>query len=172
MRTDWSVRIFARDCVLRSRANMSIPHLLVANMSISHRSILTTSHKLPTGYMRERHAKSRGNDHTDQSVRTGEIALIHHTFTYVFWLLMNYLFFIFLVVTCDDTETPTNGNMMTTDEFNIGSTAIFSCSHGYMLTGGDRIRRCNESGDWTGAQPSCTRRPFLVISIDRFVCSF
>ena len=84
---------------------------------------------------------------------------------------MYHLHFIFLVVTCDDTETPTNGNMMTTDEFNIGSTAIFSCSHGYMLTGGDRIRRCNESGDWTGAQPSCTRMPFLVIYIDRFVCS-
>ena len=161
MRTDWSVWIFARDCVLRSRADMSIPHLLVANMSISHRSILTTSHKLPTGYMRERHAQSRGKDHTDQSVSTGEIALIQHTFTYVFWLLMNYFFFIFLVVTCDDPGKPAKGSMMISDEFNIGSTATFSCSHGYMLTGGDRVRRCNESGDWTGAQPSCICKPFL-----------
>ena len=84
---------------------------------------------------------------------------------------MNHLYFIFLVVTCDDPGTPANGNMTITDEFNIGSTATFSCSHDYILTGGDRIRRCNEAGDWTGAQPSCIRRPFLVICIDRFVCS-
>ena len=82
------------------------------------------------------------------------------------------LLFILLVVTCEDPGTPENGDQVTSDELNIGSIATFSCSHGYMLTGGDRVRRCNESGDWTGAQPSCTRKTFICISIVFVVVRF
>ena len=70
-----------------------------------------------------------------------------------------------LVVTCDDPGTPENGDRVTSDELNVDSIARFSCSHGYMLTGGDRVRLCNGSGDWTGAQPSCTRKLVHLVLI-------
>ena len=66
------------------------------------------------------------------------------------------------MLTCEDPGIPANGHMVTSYEFNIGSTATFSCSHGYMLTGADHGRRCNEFGNWTGAQPLCIRKIFRV----------
>ena len=36
------------------------------------------------------------------------------------------------------------------------SMATYSCMLGYMLTGGDRERRCQGNGTWDGTEPTCT----------------
>ena len=49
-----------------------------------------------------------------------------------------------------------------TDPFDYQTTATYSCSSSYGLSGGDRVRTCVGSsagpGEWSGTAPVCERK--------------
>ncbi len=59
----------------------------------------------------------------------------------------------FTVVSCGSLSNPANGQVLTTDTV-YQSTAIYSCDTGYTLSG-DRIRTCQDNGEWSGVDPDC-----------------
>ena len=57
---------------------------------------------------------------------------------------------------CGDLLDPAFGSV----EYNsdtVGSIARYSCNAGYMLSG-DRTRTCQDTGMWSGTQPTCQRK--------------
>ena len=65
---------------------------------------------------------------------------------------------------CPDLPDPENGDieytMDITASFDVTTTAMYRCDHGYSLVGGDTVRMCtgtsdSPAGDWTGTAPSC-----------------
>ena len=59
----------------------------------------------------------------------------------------------FVVVTCSQLAAPTNGAMVTSSN-TYNSTAVFSCSTGYVISGSS-LRICQSNGDWSGVPPLC-----------------
>lgn len=49
------------------------------------------------------------------------------------------------------------------DSTTVGSIAMYSCNTGYMLSG-DRTRTCQDTGMWSGTQPTC-QREFVVSDV-------
>ena len=58
------------------------------------------------------------------------------------------------VITCGDPGTVANGQRDATAGTAYGATLTFSCNEGYRLLG-NAVRRCEESGQWSGSQPTC-----------------
>lgn len=57
---------------------------------------------------------------------------------------------------CDVLDFPENG-LVDQQGNEVGSTAIYSCIPGFLLTG-DNIRTCLISGEWSGDPPTCDRK--------------
>lgn len=63
----------------------------------------------------------------------------------------------FLVVSCGDPGTPTNG-VRYGDTFTYRSTVVLECDPQYKLVGDLTIRTCQADGTWSGTQPTCERK--------------
>ncbi|XP_074641314.1 sushi, von Willebrand factor type A, EGF and pentraxin domain-containing protein 1-like [Tubulanus polymorphus] len=57
--------------------------------------------------------------------------------------------------TCQSLASPSNGNVALSDKLSYGSTATYSCSSCYKLTGKSTKRICKADGKWTGLEPVC-----------------
>ena len=56
---------------------------------------------------------------------------------------------------CSTLPNPADG-VVTWNGLTSGSTANYTCSSGYQLTG-DQTRTCQNTGIWSGQAPTCTR---------------
>ncbi len=59
-----------------------------------------------------------------------------------------------VAVDCGSLTDPTNG-MVDTPTTTFGSTATYTCNSGYN---GDTTRTCGDTGDWSGSDPTCSRK--------------
>ena len=66
---------------------------------------------------------------------------------------------LFLVVSCGDPGTPTNG-VRYGNTFTYQSTVVLECDPQYKLSG-DLTRTCQADGTWSGAQPTCQRKSWV-----------
>lgn len=66
-------------------------------------------------------------------------------------------FLLLAAVDCGGLDSPTNGTVRVTGT-RFGSTATYTCSPGYVLTNGNKIRECGGNGEWSGTAPSCVRK--------------
>ena len=65
-------------------------------------------------------------------------------------------------IKCLEPEAPLNGTViLSTLQFNVGTTAIYSCDPGYVLVG-ETTRTCEDTnggtvitGTWSGTPPYC-----------------
>ena len=73
--------------------------------------------------------------------------------------MMLYLFI--LAIPCQDLEAPANGRIEFSSSSSStqrpGDKATYSCSAGFNLVGGTRIRVCKQDGSYSGQAPSCKR---------------
>ena len=60
---------------------------------------------------------------------------------------------LFLVVTCGDPGTPSNGARQLANQ-NFGTTVTFTCNEGYRLEG-SRQRVCQSNGEWSNQVAEC-----------------
>ena len=60
-------------------------------------------------------------------------------------------------VDCGSLSSPTNGQISVSST-TFGSTASYTCSSGYSLSGA-RVRTCQASGQWSGTAPECVPLP-------------
>lgn len=60
-----------------------------------------------------------------------------------------------LIVSCGDPGVPNNA-VRDGDTFLYEDIVTFTCNHGYYMSSGDRQRACQDTGLWSGEQPSCT----------------
>ena len=59
-------------------------------------------------------------------------------------------------VECGDLRSTPNGRVFLTGTA-VGSTATYLCDDGFRLEG-DRNRACQETGEWSGKEPTCIRK--------------
>ena len=76
-------------------------------------------------------------------------------------ILNCYHFAFVLVVECDPLPDPDNGTILSCSRIQ-DSECEAQCDAGYILSGGNRRRRCTAEG-WTGAAAVCTGRGYLSI---------
>ena len=76
-------------------------------------------------------------------------------------ILNCYHFAFVLVVECDPLPDPDNGTILSCSRIQ-DSECEAQCDAGYILSGGNRWRRCTAEG-WTGAAAVCTGRACLCI---------
>ena len=63
-----------------------------------------------------------------------------------------------LEIKCGPLDAPQNG-FVSSNGTAVGATATYSCKPGFVLeSGGERIRVCNHSGNWTGCIPQCVSK--------------
>ena len=55
---------------------------------------------------------------------------------------------------CPDLENLLNGKVNVKKQ-TLDSTAEYKCKEGFVLTGGDRVRKCLTGGSWSGKAPLC-----------------
>ena len=55
---------------------------------------------------------------------------------------------------CPDLANPMNGRVIV-EKQTLDSTAEYECNNGFILDGGDRVRRCLAGGSWSGKAPLC-----------------
>lgn len=63
------------------------------------------------------------------------------------------------IPTCPNLTNPENGNIHLTRGVTAGSKARYSCNAGFKVTG-NRARRCQPNGQWTGKDPICEKSTF------------
>ena len=63
-------------------------------------------------------------------------------------------------VQCDSPLVPKNGDVILR-RANYGALVSFECDAGYHLVG-DRVLRCELSGNWNGTEPRCQGRIYVV----------
>jgi len=68
------------------------------------------------------------------------------------------VYFVFSVVTCNNTAVDNTTRNPTTDTVNANTDVNYTCNDGYSHTGGDLNRICTGSGQLTGLPPICTRK--------------
>ena len=56
---------------------------------------------------------------------------------------------------CPDLQNPADGSV-TYDGLDAGSRAVYTCSQGFRLVGGDGVRTCGSNGTWSGQPPLCS----------------
>ena len=64
---------------------------------------------------------------------------------------------------CPDLEKPMNGKVNAKKQ-TLHSEAEYECNGGYILTGGDRVRKCLAGGSWSGKAPLCECK-FMCITL-------
>lgn len=65
---------------------------------------------------------------------------------------------------CSSLIAPSNGDLICTDQSNPDSVCVLSCSDGFSISNNfGQVRRCLESGRWSGSPTSCLREFFYHI---------
>ena len=70
------------------------------------------------------------------------------------------LYILYCTVTCQDLETPSNGNIICSSSNRsqqYQDRCTFQCNEGYELQG-SVIRQCEASGEWSGNETQCNIR--------------
>ena len=74
---------------------------------------------------------------------------------------------ILLVVDCGNLNDPANGSVTHNSGTTFGQTATYSCNTGYTLVG-DSTHTCQDTGFWSGSEPTCQgmllKRNIIIIS--------
>ena len=65
---------------------------------------------------------------------------------------------------CPDLAKPMNGKV-NAKKLKIDSRAEYECNDGYILTGGDRVRKCLAGGSWSGRAPFCECKFMCIIIV-------
>ena len=60
-------------------------------------------------------------------------------------------------IVCPPIYAPNNGNFSLSDRTCYRSEAVYTCNEGYILSGGDMIRTCQDTMLWSGREPCCVR---------------
>ena len=61
---------------------------------------------------------------------------------------------------CEDLPNIFRGSVSLSGN-SVGSTATYVCVQGYELVGAE-VRTCQNTGEWSGTEPSCGKCPFLL----------
>ena len=77
---------------------------------------------------------------------------------FILHLLYCLLACLFVVVTCGDPGTPSNGARELANQ-NFGTTVTYTCNQGYRLVGSSQ-RVCLVSGAWSSQLPECQSKYF------------
>ena len=62
--------------------------------------------------------------------------------------------FIFTVIQCKQPDTILKGSLTFKNTL-YGSSVLYSCNTGYVLSGGNALRFCTLDGTWNGTSPKC-----------------
>ena len=81
-----------------------------------------------------------------------EISIEKHTHLCIFF---------FFALSCPSLSSPANGNVVLSSGLVMGSTATYTCNNGYKATY-TTTRYCQADGQWSGGEPSCIRKCFLL----------
>ena len=65
-----------------------------------------------------------------------------------------------VVVTCPSLENPVNGTVDVSGN-QTGDTAVYSCDFGF-IPDGEATRTCGEDGQWSGSEPTCICKLYVV----------
>ncbi len=68
-------------------------------------------------------------------------------------IILNHTINPYTGIECDRLRDIANGQVQLSGT-TVGSTATYSCSHGYFLVGTSK-RVCGTDGDWSGKEPFC-----------------
>lgn len=63
---------------------------------------------------------------------------------------------------CPDLENPLNGRVNVNKQ-TLDSTAKYKCNEGFVLNGGDHVRKCLAGGGWSGKAPLCKCKFICII---------
>ena len=44
----------------------------------------------------------------------------------------------------------------------VGSTCVFGCVNGYIISSGDKTRKCKPDGQWSGTHPKCSGQYYQI----------
>ena len=87
-----------------------------------------------------------------------------HIQSMLYSILCIWLYTIYVLLTttvaCPSLSDPMSGNVtydsdsILENRYTSGTEAVYSCSRGELF--GNVMRNCQESGDWTGTDPSCS----------------
>lgn len=90
------------------------------------------------------------------------------TFRVVIRLLVyiNFMMYLLLAAKCEALENPNNGIVTFTTLYE-GSVATYTCDNTFKLNG-QSTRTCQSGGQWSGDDPSCTRK-FDQLSRDSII---
>ena len=69
------------------------------------------------------------------------------------------LIFVFLAISCPILKPPGNGTLDCSGN-KLGDAARYSCNRGFIISGSER-RTCQQTGKWSGIQPTCHRKKLL-----------
>ena len=71
--------------------------------------------------------------------------------------ILNFIFIILYIVTCEDLETPSNGNIncnSNNQPLQYQDICTFQCNDGHEVQG-SIVRQCEASGEWNGSRTQC-----------------
>ena len=70
------------------------------------------------------------------------------------------LIVVFTAVLCNNPGVPTHGSR-SGDDFTFGKTVSYQCDPGHKITGSSS-RTCTASGTWSGIEPTCTGKQYIL----------
>ena len=65
---------------------------------------------------------------------------------------------------CPDLKKPMNGRVNAKKQ-TLDLRAEYECNDGFILTGGDRVRKCLAGGSWSGRAPLCKCKLMCIIIV-------
>ena len=63
--------------------------------------------------------------------------------------------FVSTEILCPLLSPPRNGTIVSCTR-KVGSTCVFSCVNGHIISSGDKTRTCKPDGQWSGTHPYCS----------------
>ena len=76
--------------------------------------------------------------------------------------------FTYTGIDCGPLPDIANGKVAITPDTRFGSTATYSCNTGHDLVG-IATRRCKADGQWSGQEPRCDRKYYVIIKNNQYL---
>ena len=71
------------------------------------------------------------------------------------------MIFVSTEVLCPLLSPPAKGSIGSCKN-KVGSTCVFSCVNGYIISSGDKTRKCKPDGQWSGTHPKCSGQYYQI----------